>query len=140
MSPAEALEPPLPGFAQIEPVGRSPLRYGQAPALIGFDAFTRTLDQFPGLRRLQLQGVGEPLLHPRFFDMASYAAARGIEVSTNSGLPAMSARRAEQCVASGLRRMNVFLDAAHAAGYDFGYRRALANLQRLADAKRRAAA
>ena len=34
-----------------------------------FDVFTRLLDQFPDLEELQLQGLGEPMMHPRFFDM-----------------------------------------------------------------------
>jgi radical SAM protein with 4Fe4S-binding SPASM domain len=118
----------LPSFVQIEPVGRCNLackmcrvvyREEKAPALMSYDAFCRLLDQFPAIHELHLQGLGEPLLHPRFFDMVRYAAARGIEVSTNTNLTALSERRAEECVKSGLRRMHVSLDAAHAEAYEY---------------------
>lgn len=38
------------------------------------------------MTELQLQGLGEPMMHPRFFGMVAYAVARGVEVSTNSNL------------------------------------------------------
>src|SRR5439155_190590 len=72
------------------------------PAFMDFDTFTRLLDQFPELEELQLQGLGEPMMHPRFFDMVAYAVARGIKVGTNTNLTLLNARRAEQCVTSGL--------------------------------------
>jgi MoaA/NifB/PqqE/SkfB family radical SAM enzyme len=79
---------------------------------MAFDAFCRLLDEFEGVKELHLQGLGEPLLHARFFDMVRYAAARGVEVSTNTNLTALSRRRAEDCVKSGLRRMQVSLERA----------------------------
>jgi hypothetical protein len=35
------------------------------------------LFQFPDLEEIQLQGLGEPMMHPRFFDMVAYAVSRG---------------------------------------------------------------
>jgi radical SAM protein with 4Fe4S-binding SPASM domain len=64
------------------------------------------------LQELQLQGAEEPLLHPRLFDMVRYAASRGVEVSLHTSLPGLTARRAEECVASGLRRLHVALGPA----------------------------
>jgi radical SAM protein with 4Fe4S-binding SPASM domain len=154
-----ALELPLPQFVQIEPVGQCnlacrmcPVAYrgegngrgttGKAPAFMSFDAFTRVLEEFPDIRELHLQGLGEPLLHPRFFDMVRHAAARGIEVTTNTNMTAMSERRAEECVASGLTRMYVSLDAAQREAYEYirtgaRYDRVLRNLRWVVDAKRR---
>jgi MoaA/NifB/PqqE/SkfB family radical SAM enzyme len=43
--------------------------------------FCRPVDQFPELDQLHLQGLGEPLLHPRFFHMVRYAARRGVGTS-----------------------------------------------------------
>jgi MoaA/NifB/PqqE/SkfB family radical SAM enzyme len=127
-----AVAPPLPGFVQIEPVGdREGLR-GKAPGFISYETYCRLLDQFPGLRQLQLQGLGEPLLHPRFFDMVRHAVARGIEVSTTSRLVELSERRAEECVTSGLLRLQVALDPA-----DPGFAMVLRHLERLAGAQRR---
>src|SRR3954447_22087755 len=93
--------PPMtsPKFLQVEPVGQCNLRcqmcpiqfrqdgppYGP-PAFMPFEEFTRVLEQMPGLQHLHLQGLGEPLMHPRMFDMVEYAAGRGIQVSTNTNL------------------------------------------------------
>jgi len=149
---------PLPSFVQIEPVGQCNLRcrmcpvayrgdggVGRPAALMPFETFCRILDEFPALNELQLQGMGEPFLHPRFLDMVRYAAARGIAVSTNTNLTALSERRALECVASGLRTLHVSIDAADPAVYacirtgsQLGH--VLRNLARLMDAKRRLAA
>src|SRR3954451_18085150 len=96
---------PLPRFLQVEPVGQCNLRcrmcpiqfrkdgppYGP-PAFMSFDHYAGLLDQFPGLGELQLQGLGEPMMHPRFFDMVELAVSRGIKVSTNTNLPLLTAR------------------------------------------------
>ena len=81
----------LPTNIQLEPVGQCNLRcqmcsiqfrqdgppYGP-PAFMDFEQFTRIIDQFTGLKELHLQGLGEPMMHPRFFDMVTYAADRGM--------------------------------------------------------------
>ena len=143
---------PLPQFVQIEPVGQCNLRCrmcpiayrneGQRPAFMPYETFCGLIEQFPDVRELQLQGMGEPFLHPRFFDMVRHAAARGIEVSTNTNLTALSERRAEECVASGLKRLCVSLDAADPAAYEYirigsRFDRVMRNLERLVQAKRR---
>jgi MoaA/NifB/PqqE/SkfB family radical SAM enzyme len=146
---------PLPPFLQIEPVGQCNLACrmcpvvlrgeggpGKPPAFMPYEAFCALVDQFAGVRELHLQGLGEPMLHPRFFDMVAYAAARGIEVSTNTNLTALSERRAELCVRSGLARMHVSLDAADAQAYEYirvgaRYERVVRNLRRILAAKRR---
>jgi MoaA/NifB/PqqE/SkfB family radical SAM enzyme len=74
--------------------------------------------------------------------MVRYAASRGIEVSTNTNLTALSERRAEQCVRSGLARMHVSLDAAGREAYEYirvgsRFERVVRNLERLVEAKRR---
>jgi MoaA/NifB/PqqE/SkfB family radical SAM enzyme len=107
-----------------------------------FETFCGLIEQFPELSELHLQGMGEPFLHPRFLDMVRFAAARGIEVSTNTNLTALSERRAEECVASGLRHLYVSLDAADPAAYEYirvgsRFDRVARNLERLVQAKRR---
>lgn len=118
-------------FAQIEPVGQCNLRCQMCAvqfrptgpphgplAFMPLATFQRLVDQLPALKRLHLQGLGEPLMHPQFFDMVRHASARGIDVSTNSNLTLLSERRARQCVASGLRELHVSLDAASAEIYE----------------------
>src|SRR5215213_9373517 len=121
----------LPTYLQIEPVGQCNLRcqmcaiqfrqdgppYGPL-AFMPFDDFVRLVDQFEGLKELHLQGLGEPMMHPRFFDMVAYAAGRGVVVSTNSNLTLVNERRAEACVTSGLARLHVSVDGATAETYE----------------------
>src|SRR5881275_2733628 len=124
---------PLPRFLQVEPVGQCNLRCRMCPiefrkdgppngppAFIDFDTFTRLVDQFlPGLEELQLQGLGEPLMHPRFYDMVAYAAGRGVKVSTNSNLTLLNPARAERLVTCGLDELHVSIDGATAETYEF---------------------
>src|SRR3954466_4835266 len=101
----------LPTYVQVEPVGQCnlrcqmcPIQFRQdgpphgPPAFMSFETFQRILDEFPTLHELQLQGLGEPMMHPRFFDMIRYAVARGAKVGTNTNLTLLNDRRAEQCV------------------------------------------
>jgi MoaA/NifB/PqqE/SkfB family radical SAM enzyme len=151
-----AADPDLPAFVQLEPVGQCNLRCrmcpvtlrdaggpGKPPAFMSYETFCRLLEQFPAMKELHLQGLGEPLLHPRFFDMVAHAAARGITVTTNTNLSALSPRRAAECVASGLVRLFVSIDAADPAIYAYirvGGRleRVLRNLRWIVEAKKRA--
>src|ERR1700704_2143883 len=145
----------LPGYVQIEPVGQCNLRcqmcsiqfrrdgppYGP-PAFMDFEAFKRTVDQFGTLRELHLQGLGEPMMHPRFFDMVEYATAKGIRVSTNSNLTLLNDRRAERCVTSELDCLHVSIDGATAETYErirsrAHYDRVVSNLERLLAARER---
>lgn len=147
---------PLPGFLQIEPVGQCNLRCRMCPielrpesapghpaAHMDFDVFRRVLAQFEGVRVLQLQGLGEPLLHPRFFDMVRHAVSHGITVSTNTNLTLLTPARAAECVDSGLAEMHLSIDGASAATYEHIRRQAnfakvMRNLRRLVDARARA--
>lgn len=146
---------PLPSFLQIEPVGQCNLRCrmcpiefrpesadGAPPAFADFDLFARTLDQFPGLAELQLQGLGEPMMHPRFFDMVEHAARRGIRVSTNTNLTLVTPARAERCVTSGLSTMHVSIDGASRSTYEAirlraSFDKVLRNLGRVVEARKR---
>src|SRR5579885_2789595 len=145
----------LPKFLQVEPVGQCNLRCQMCPipfrrdgppygplAFMEFETFTRIVDQFPGLQELQLQGLGEPMMHPRFFDMISYAVARGIRVGTNSNLTLLNAMRAERCVLSGLSDLHASVDGATAETYErirvrAYFDRIVDNLERLIATRRR---
>ncbi|MGE5655544.1 MAG: radical SAM protein [Actinomycetota bacterium] len=121
----------LPTYVQIEPVGQCNLRcqmcsiqfrkdgfpYGP-PAFMKFETFTRIIDQFVGLQDLHLQGLGEPMMHPQFFEMIRYATERGIRVTTNSNLTLVNQKRAELFVTSGLKCLHVSLDGATAETYE----------------------
>src|SRR5437588_9700022 len=145
----------LPKFLQVEPVGQCNLRCRMCPiqfrqdgppygplAFMDFGTFTRLIDQFPDLEELQLQGLGEPMMHPRFFDMIAHAAGRGVRVGTNSNMTLLNPTRAERCVTSGLTELHVSIDGATAATYEHirvraKYDRVIANVELLQDTKRR---
>ena len=97
----------LPTFLQVEPVGQCNLRCQMCAiqfrqdgpphgplAFMAYDNFTRLIDEWQGLQELHLQGLGEPMMHPRFFDMVTYAARKGIRVTTNSNLTLLNEWRA----------------------------------------------
>lgn len=148
---------PLPRFLQIEPVGQCNLRCRMCPismrqdgppwgppAFIDVALFKSLLDQFPDLEKLQLQGLGEPMLHPDFFNLVRYAAIRGIRVSTNTNLTLLTTRRARECVESGLHTLHASIDGATAGTYesirlDANFRKVIANLDRLITARTAAA-
>src|SRR5439155_22871583 len=105
-------EPPLdlPKFVQIEPVGQCNLRCQMCPvqfrrdgpegrpAFMTFEQYTQLVDQFSGLTELHLQGLGEPMMHPRLFDMIGYSVGKGICVTCTSNMTLLSPLRAERCV------------------------------------------
>ena len=106
-----------------------------------WELFTQVIDDLPTLSELHLQGLGEPMMHPRFFDMITHAASRGINVTTNSNVTLLTRERAEKCVTSGLSTLHVSLDAATQETYErirvrAHFDRVLRNLGHLRDAKR----
>ncbi len=146
---------PLPSYIQIEPVGQCNLRCQMCPiqfrtdgppngppAFMAFSDFTKVVDQFDTMTELHLQGLGEPMMHPRFFDMVAYATAKGIKVTTNSNLTLLNARRAERCVTSGLHTLHVSIDGATVEMYErirvrAHFDRVIRNLQLLLDTRQR---
>lgn len=125
----DAMEPPA--FVQIEPVGQCNLRCEMCaipfrrdgppwgpPALMKYETFMRILDQLPSIKELHLQGLGEPMMHPRLFDMVAHASRRGVDVSINSNCTLISDARAERMVLSGLKTLHVSIDGAKASTYE----------------------
>ncbi|HEU4684773.1 MAG TPA: radical SAM protein [Nitrospira sp.] len=155
-APSAPPAPPAPpAFLQIEPVGQCNLRcrmcpiqyradgppYGP-PAFLDFETYRRLLDQAPQITELHLQGLGEPLMHPNFFDLVAHAAGRGIRVTTNSNLTLLVPRLADRCLSSGLSYLHVSLDGVTAETYEYirvgaSYSRVVRNLEALLAARRR---
>jgi radical SAM protein with 4Fe4S-binding SPASM domain len=96
-----------------------PVRYREVTnAYMAWNEFTRIVDQLPALAELHLQGLGEPLLHPRFFDMVEYAVARGVAVSVNTNLTLLTPAKAERAATCGLEAIYVSVDGATAETYE----------------------
>lgn len=145
----------LPTYVQIEPVGQCNLRCQMCsiqfredgppfgpPAFMDFETFVNIIDQLVNIQELHLQGLGEPMMHPRFFDMVEYATNKGIRVSTNSNLTLLNDRRAERCVTSGLHCLHISIDSPIAETYErirvrAHFERVVANLERIQAARKR---
>jgi MoaA/NifB/PqqE/SkfB family radical SAM enzyme len=108
-------------FLQIEPTTRCNFTCGfccgrsMRQGDLAFETFEAILAQFPDLVHVELQGEGEPLMHPRFFDMAALARSRGIAVSIISNGSHFTAETVSRILDIGLEQINVSLESA-----DFG--------------------
>lgn len=115
-----------PRFVQIEPVGECNLRCKMCPvryrdvanAYMSWPDFVQVIDDLPALAELHLQGLGEPMLHPRFFDMVEYAVARGVSVSVNTNLTLLTPAKAERAATCGLHAIFISVDGATAETYE----------------------
>ena len=105
-------------FLQIEPTTRCNFKCGfccgraMSQSDLDYELFERTLDAWPSVRHLELQGEGEPLLHPRFFDMLARARERGIAISLISNGSLFDDAAVAQFVAGGVDKISVSLESA----------------------------
>ena len=79
--------------------------------------FEALLDQLPDVQHLELQGEGEPLMHPDFFAMARGARARGIEVSTITNGSFFSEARIAQILKTDVGAILVSIESADAQAF-----------------------
>jgi radical SAM protein with 4Fe4S-binding SPASM domain len=123
------IAPPLPEELQLEVTGACNLRcrmclvryapsIGRREGALAYEQYLELLDSLPTLRRLTLQGLGEPLLSPHLPDMVEHAARRGIDVGFNSNGTLLTRPLAERLTAAGLGWLHVSLDGATAATYE----------------------
>jgi radical SAM protein with 4Fe4S-binding SPASM domain len=113
----------------------------EAPADLDLDRFVAVLDQFPGVERVALHGIGEPLLARDLPAMVAEAHRRGARVLFNTNAIALSARMARRLIDAGLDELRVSMDAADPRTYRRlrgvdGYRKAMANTERLCSIRR----
>jgi radical SAM protein with 4Fe4S-binding SPASM domain len=84
----------------------------EAEHYLGFEEFTGLVDQFPALRRVVLQGIGEPLLNRQLGQMIRYLKDRGVHVIFNTNAILLSAKRQAELVESGLDELRVSCDSS----------------------------
>lgn len=70
------------------------------------------LAALPELGHVELQGEGEPLLHPGFFDLVAAFRARGVSVSFISNGSLLSEARIDRILALGVEKISVSLESA----------------------------
>lgn len=153
-APLWAEAPPLPAELQVEITSACNLRCTMCLVsyrppvnkLVGAmtpSLFRSLVDSLPDLRRLTMQGLGEPLLSPYLLDLVGLAKANGAAVGFNSNATLLSRRMSSELVAAGLDWLHVSLDGATAETYE-GIRngatmeRVTENLAELVRAKRAA--
>jgi len=100
------------------------------------------LDALPGLQRLTLQGLGEPLLAPDLLAMVRAARRRGVAVGFNTNGSLLTPARARALIEAGLSWLRVSLDGAtadtlHAIRDGAHFDRIVANLRGLTELQRR---
>jgi MoaA/NifB/PqqE/SkfB family radical SAM enzyme len=114
----------------------------EAPKSLTLDAFVALVEQFPGMERAVLHGIGEPLLHPQLTTMIRHLKARGVYVLFNSNATLLTPDLQEALVHSELDEYRISLDSAHAERYARLrgrplYERVVENLRGLAATKER---
>lgn len=153
MSPASTLPPP-PRELQVEITGACNLRcrmclvryrppVDRVRGSFSADDFYALVDSVPGLERLTLQGLGEPLLVPHLVDMVEYASLRGITVGFNTNATLLTRQKSERLVGAGVGWLHVSLDGATAATFEAirdgaRFDRVCRNIRDLTDVVRRA--
>lgn len=130
----------VPYSLTIEPTTSCNLRCPECPSglrkfsrptgAIEVDFYRRIIDELaPKISYLQLYFQGEPLLHPRFFDLVSYAHHKKIFTSTSSNAHFFSEANALKIIESGLNRLIISFDGTTQEVYQ-QYRRG-GNLQKV---------
>ena len=91
-------------FEQLEP-----------EADMSWDLFTRIVNQFEGIKRVVLHGVGEPMLVKDLPDRIEFLKRRGIYVLFNTNGTLLNAANGERLLSTGLDELRVSLDAAESS-------------------------
>ena len=97
----------------------------RAKGFMDYDLFTRIIDEMaPHVKTTTLHIWGEPLLHPRIYDMIAYCRRQGLhsEISTNATL--LSADNSRKLLDAGLGAIYLCLDGATKETYERVRRRA----------------
>ncbi len=76
-----------------------------------FDAFAEHIDQLRAARRVSLFGLGEPFLHPRFFDFVALLKEAQVYVATSTHGMSLTPDVRERLVEIGLDELNISIDA-----------------------------
>ena len=87
-------------------------------ASLDFERFRALVDALPGLERVTLQGLGEPLMAPDLFAMLAYGRARGIRMGFNTNGTLLTQATAEALLVAAPDWLCISVDGATAATYE----------------------
>lgn len=110
----------MPGtrFLQIEPTTRCNFTCGFCAGRampqtdITWQTFANTLAAFPALEHIELQGEGESLMHPAFFEMVGEARSRGVRVSFITNGSYLTQANVDKLLDVGIERISVSIESA----------------------------
>ncbi|MHA2336501.1 MAG: radical SAM protein [Candidatus Hodarchaeales archaeon] len=85
---------------------------------MSLEVFRKIIGQFPFLRWITLQGVGEPLLNPDLFDMIEFAKAKKIRVRFSSNGTLLTNEKIQKIFASRLDYLTISMDGATSKTYN----------------------
>jgi radical SAM protein with 4Fe4S-binding SPASM domain len=125
--PAPSPVTPGPSELQLEVTGSCNLscqmclvayrpRLGRSASL-SLATVRRLLDDLPSVRRLTLQGLGEPLMAPDLDAIIAEAVGRGISVGFNTNATLLTRERSDALVAAGVDWVHVSIDGAQPATF-----------------------
>jgi MoaA/NifB/PqqE/SkfB family radical SAM enzyme len=89
----------------------------EPPADMSWGLFTSIIDQLPGLARVVLHGVGEPMLVKELPRMIRHLKDRGIYVLFNTNGTLLAPKKRRELIDTGLDELRVSLDAAEAGTF-----------------------
>ncbi len=106
-----------------------------------FETVKKAIDMFPALETIQLQGEGEPLLNPQFFDMVKYAKDKGLKVITITNGSLLTEENIRKLLESKIDIVFVSIEAAQKDLYESirrggNYDKFIENLKRLVKMKK----
>jgi len=117
----------LPEYVQIEPTVRcnancrmcNRMLSGRLEGDLSFERFVYIIKQLPSVKSVLLQGVGEPLLNPHFFDMVNYLKDKNIKVYTSTNASLIDKDIARKIVESQIDEVRISLDAVTPEKYEY---------------------
>jgi len=78
---------------------------------LNINKFIYIVEQFPNIKEVALQGVGEPLLNPYFFDMVKYLKENNIKVSFNTNGSLLNDKNIKKIFTLGVDELRISYDA-----------------------------
>lgn len=92
--------------------------WDEKPQVIRLDEFKRTIDQFPGLRWMNITGEGSGFLNPDFMKMIEHARSRNISVNFVDEMEFIDEEKARKLIELGVNCIWVSMDGATQETYE----------------------
>jgi MoaA/NifB/PqqE/SkfB family radical SAM enzyme len=110
---------------------------------MSMDLFRRIVDEVaPTAPAIVLHSWGEPVMHPKLFDMIRYARSREVWTETSTNITLLDAERARRAIDAGLDQLFLAMDGVTKDTYErvrvgASWEKTLANVETLLELKHR---